>query len=144
MAVPAVGADVGGYGPAMANVRIDPDGIATPVARFAHGVLAVDAERILHTSGMVPVAPDGTVPASLADQAEVVWANVLAVLDGAGMATTDVVSMTTYVVPDQDLATVMAARDRALGGHLAASTLVVVPELAQPSWLVEVAVVAIA
>ncbi len=128
----------------MANVRIDPDGISPPVARFAHGVLAVDAERILHTSGMVPVAPDGTVPGDLAGQAEVVWANVLSVLEEAGMVAADVVSMTTYVVPGQDLAVVMAARDRALGGHLAASTLVVVPELAQPAWLVEVSVVAVA
>jgi enamine deaminase RidA (YjgF/YER057c/UK114 family) len=52
------------------------------------------------------------------------------------------VSVTTYVVPGQDLASVMAARDQALSGHLAASTLVVVAELAQPSWKIEVAVVA--
>ena len=128
----------------MANIRMDPAGIAPPVAHFSHGVLSIAAERILHTSGMVPVAPDGTVPKDLAGQAEVVWHNILAVLAEAGMSTFDVVSITTYVVPGQDLATVMAARDRALDGHLAASTLVVVPELAQPAWLVEVAVVATA
>ena len=37
----------------------------------------------------------------------------------------------------------MAERDRALDGHLTASTLVVVPELAQSAWKVEVAVIAI-
>ena len=36
----------------------------------------------------------------------------------------------------------MAARDVAMGGHLAASTLVTVPALARPEWLMEVAVVA--
>ena len=37
----------------------------------------------------------------------------------------------------------MAARDAAFGGHVAASTLVTVPALARPEWLVEVAVVAV-
>jgi enamine deaminase RidA (YjgF/YER057c/UK114 family) len=59
------------------------------------------------------------------------------------MGPTDVVSITTYVVPGQDLGVVMAERDRALEGRLVASTLVVVPELAQPGWKVEVAVIAI-
>ena len=36
----------------------------------------------------------------------------------------------------------MAARDRVMGDHLAASTLVTVPALARPAWRVEVAVVA--
>ena len=36
----------------------------------------------------------------------------------------------------------MAARDRFMGGALAASTLVTVPALARPEWRVEVAVVA--
>jgi hypothetical protein len=36
----------------------------------------------------------------------------------------------------------MAARDRAMGGHRAASTLLTVPALARPAWKMEVAVVA--
>ncbi len=58
------------------------------------------------------------------------------------MGPANVVSVTTYVVPGQDLGVVMAERDRALKGRLAASTLVVVSELAQPEWKVEVAVIA--
>jgi len=58
------------------------------------------------------------------------------------MALTDVVSITTYVVAGADLAPVMAARDAALAGHLVASTLATVPELARPEWRMEVAVVA--
>ena len=41
-------------------------------------------------------------------------------------------------------ASVMATRDRYLAGHLAASTLVTVPVLARPEWLMEIAVVAAA
>ena len=42
------------------------------------------------------------------------------------------------------LGEVMAARDRFLDGHLAASTLVTVPALARPEWKMEIAVVAAA
>jgi len=63
-------------------------------------------------------------------------------LRDAGMAVGDVVSVTTYVVVGEDLSAVMAARDRALGGHRAASTLVTVPALARPEWRMEIAIVA--
>ena len=82
-------------------------------------------------------------PEGIAAQAEVVWSNLAAILGEAGLGMADVVSVITYVVPGQDLAPVMVARDQALGGHLAASTLVVVAELAQLSWKIEVAVVAV-
>jgi enamine deaminase RidA (YjgF/YER057c/UK114 family) len=105
-------------------------------------VLSVAPERLLHTSGVVPIAPDGQVPHGLAEQAEVVWANLGEILAEAGMTVDDVVSMTTYVVQGEELGPVMAVRDRVLGGHLAASTLVVVASLARPEWRLEIALVA--
>ncbi|MGF1596984.1 MAG: RidA family protein [Acidimicrobiales bacterium] len=124
--------------------RIDPPSIAPPAANYAHAVLSASPSRWLHTSGVVPVAPDGTVPDDLAAQAETVWANIAAMLDEAAMTVDDLVSVTTYAVAGADLATIMSARDRTLGDHLCASTLVVVPELAQPGWRMEIAVVACA
>ncbi len=121
---------------------ISPDRVAPPAANYAHARLTSQASHWLHTSGVVPIAPDGTVPAAISDQAAVVWANIGAMLADAEMTSADVVSVTTYVTPGHDLAPVMAERDKALDGHLAASTLVVVPELARPEWLMEIAVVA--
>jgi enamine deaminase RidA (YjgF/YER057c/UK114 family) len=126
----------------LANSRIDPRHLAPPAANYAHAILSDGPEQLLHTSGVVPVAPDGTVPEAIADQARVVWDNITALLAEAGLAPADLVSVTTYVIPGQDLAVVMAERDRALAGHLAASTLVIVPELALPAWKMEIAVVA--
>lgn len=126
----------------MGNSRVEPTGIAPPAANYAHAVLTKGSGRILHTSGVVPIAPDGSVPEPIADQARVVWDNITAVLDEAEMTSADVVSVTTYVIPGQDLGAVMAERDRALAGHLAASTLVIVPELARPEWKMEIAIVA--
>jgi enamine deaminase RidA (YjgF/YER057c/UK114 family) len=126
----------------MAEIR--PADIAAPAANYAHAVLTEHAARWLHTSGVVPVAPDGSTPETLADQAALVWANIAAMLGDAGMEMTNVVSVTTYVVVGEDLAPVMAARDAALGGHRAASTLVTVPALARQEWRMEIAVVAAA
>lgn len=100
--------------------------------------------RFLHTSGIGPVRPDGTVPDDLANQAAAVWATLIGLLDEADMAPTDVVSVTTYAVEGNDLATIMDARDQALGDHRCASILVPVTALATESWRMEIAIVATA
>lgn len=124
------------------NTTISPDSIAPPASNYAHAIRTTGAESWLHTAGEVPVRPDGSVPDDLAEQAAVVWTNLLAILGEAGMVAADVVSMTTYVVAGEDLGTVMTARDRALDGHRAASTLVTVPALARPEWRMEISLVA--
>ncbi|MEY3055330.1 MAG: hypothetical protein RL550_1853 [Actinomycetota bacterium] len=122
--------------------EIVPSSIAPTAANYAHAILTEAPQRLLHTSGVVPIAPDGSVPDGVSAQADVVWANLSAILAEADMSSTDVVSVTTYVVHGEDLAAVMAARDRALGGHRVASTLVTVPALARPEWRLEIALVA--
>jgi len=126
------------------HVPITPTTIAPPAANYAHAVLTTGAERWLHTSGVVPTRPDGSVPDSIEDQATVVWENIGAMLADAGMAASDIVSVTTYAVVGQTLTGVMAARDEFFDGHLAASTLVTVPALARTEWKVEIAIVAAA
>ncbi len=126
------------------NRIVAPPSIAAPAASYSHAIVTEHATRWLHTSGVVPTSPDGTVPASIETQAEVVWANLLALLREAEFEASDVVSVTTYVVVDQlpKLAKVMAARDTALGGQRVASTLVTVPALARPEWKMEIALIA--
>lgn len=124
------------------NREISPSSIAPPAAAYAHAIVSEGTATMLHTAGVVPIAPDGSVPEGLADQARVVWLNIEAILAEAGFQITDIVSMTTYVVAGANLALVMGARDEVMKGHRAASTLVYVPALARPQWLMEVAVVA--
>jgi enamine deaminase RidA (YjgF/YER057c/UK114 family) len=82
------------------------------------------------------------VPDGIAAQTTLVWTNIVAMLEEAGMAVADIMSITTYVVVGESLAEVMAARDAVLSGHLAASTLLPVPALARPEWKIEISVVA--
>ena len=121
---------------------INPALVSAPAANYAHAILSENATAWLHTSGVIPIAPDGSVPVGIVAQAEVIWANVAAMLAEANMAPNNVVSVTTYVTPGHDLGPIMAIRDNALDNHHAASTLVVVPELARPEWLMEIAIIA--
>jgi 2-iminobutanoate/2-iminopropanoate deaminase len=124
------------------NRAVNPAAMAAPAAAYSHAVVSDPGAHWLHTSGVVPVAADGSVPADLGEQASLVWDNLAAMCAEAGCALADTVSVTTYVVAGNDLAVVMAARDRAMAGHRPASTLVTVPALARPEWLMEIALVA--
>ncbi len=126
----------------MTNTRIDPSGIASPAANYAHAVKSTAANCLLHTSGILPVRPDGTVPSGIVEQARTVWSNISAILAEAEMELRDIVSVTTYVTPENDMAAVMAERDVAMAGNTAASTLVIVPALARPEWKMEISIVA--
>ena len=124
------------------NEPVTPTDLAAPAAKYSHGVVATGAERLLFTSGVVPTRRDGSVPDDLAEQAAAVWENLASITTAAGFQTSDITSITTYVVAGNNLAVVMAARDAAMAGHRPASTLVVVPSLARPEWKVEISLIA--
>lgn len=126
------------------NELLTPSTIAAPAAAYSLGVCSPAGSRLVHTSGIVGTAADGTIAADVATQAEVIWASIEVILADAGMALRDVISYTTYVVVGQPLAEVMAVRDRAFDGHRPASTLIPVPALARPEWLIEIAAIAAA
>jgi 2-iminobutanoate/2-iminopropanoate deaminase len=124
------------------NTVIQPASIAAPAAKYALAVaIAAQSEMIL-TSGIVGERPDGTISTDIGEQAAEMWRSIDALLTAGGMTKTDVVAYTTYAVVGHDLAAVMTARDAYFDGHLATSTLVPVPMLARPHWLVEVTVTA--
>ena len=122
--------------------ELKPVELAAPAAAYAHGVHVPAGHELIVTSGVVPTRRDGSVPTNIAEQASVVWQNILAILGEGKMNAHDIISVTTYVVNSASLADqlkiVMAERDLALAGHRAASTLVTVPALARPEWLVEI------
>ena len=126
--------------------ELKPVELAAPAAAYAHGVHVPAGHELIVTSGVVPTRRDGSVPTNIAEQASVVWQNILAILGEGKMNAHDIISVTTYVVNSPELANrlkiVMDARDFAMAGHRAASTLVTVPALARPEWLMEISVLA--
>ncbi len=122
--------------------RFNPEGVAAPLSNYSHGVVVPAGWRHLHVSGQIGAEADGAAPGDPARQAELCFANLLAVLAAEGMTAENLVSVTTYVVGEENLAAVRAARAETLGDVAPASTLVFVPALASPALKVEVQAVA--
>jgi 2-iminobutanoate/2-iminopropanoate deaminase len=122
--------------------RLNPAGIAAPLGAYSHGVVAPAQGRWLHIAGQVGVGADGSVPPGFAEQAEIAWQNLVAVLAEARMDVNDLVKVTTFVTDASQLPQFAAARARVLGPARPASTLLVVAALARPEWWLEIEAVA--
>lgn len=119
-----------------------PGTVAQPFSNYVHAVEAPGNARWLYVSGQLGVAKDGSVPADFAGQAEQAFRNVLAILEEAGMGVTDIVRVNTYLTDKADIADYRGIRDRMLGNHATASTMLVISALAAPQFKIEIEVVA--
>ena len=121
---------------------LNPAGVHPPAGAYTHSILLPATARTLYVAGQVGIRIDGSLPASLADQADQVFANLVTVLSANGMEPRDIVKLTTYLVLGQEGAVVGNARRAHLGEHKAAATFIFVPQLYSPDWLLEVDAVA--
>jgi 2-iminobutanoate/2-iminopropanoate deaminase len=117
---------------------LNPASVIQPASHYAQAVEQGLGGRRLVISGQVGVTLDGMTCEGRAAQHEQAWANILALLDEAGMTREDLVSIRVYDVAPGDVAVYRAVRDRVLGGHLLAATYVVVAGLASPALHVEI------
>lgn len=124
--------------------ELNPDEIAPPFARYAHGVEVREGRRLVFTSGQLGLAGDGTVPDDVGAQADICFSNIDAILGAAGAGREDVVRINAFVTDRAHMAGYMAARDRWLASveRLPASTLVIVSGFTRPEFKVEIEVVA--
>jgi 2-iminobutanoate/2-iminopropanoate deaminase len=119
------------------------DTIAPPAAMYSHSVEIPPNARWLFTAGQVGMRPDGTIPDGFEEQHDQIWQNVLAILADAGMGPEDIVRLNVYSTQPEGLKFLRPHREKYLSpGHVPASTWVVVSQLANPKWVVEMEVVA--
>ncbi len=123
---------------------LNPDDAPTPAAKYSLAALSNSPSQLLITSGIVPDKTDGTIPKNITEQAEAVWETILKLLKSSDMQITDILSITTYVVKKEakNLEKIMEIRDKIMDGHLPASTLVIVPRLANKRWKLEISITA--
>ncbi len=117
---------------------INPRTIAPPASRYAHGIVHSARARRLVISGQVGIAIDGTIAEGFQEQMEQAWDNIEAVLQEAGMTTTDLIRVSVFSTLRNAVSAYRAVRDRRLGGHLVAATYLEVAGLASPAFLVEI------
>ena len=120
----------------------NPRSIGAPIGTYSHGIEVPPGARWLYLAGQIGVRPDGSVPATIEEQTEVVWQNILAVLADAGMGIGDVVKITSFLTRHENFPSFAQVRAKFLGSHRPASTLLVISSLARPEFLVEVEAIA--
>ncbi len=117
---------------------VNPRRIAAPASHYSHGVLHSARARRLVISGQVGARIDGTVPESVAEQFDVAFDNLIAVLTEAGMVRTDLIKITAFCTVPESVVQFRKVRDRKLDGHAPASTYLEVSGLASPAFKVEI------
>ncbi len=120
----------------------NPPCVHAPLGLYSHTVFVPEGTELLFISGQLGVRPDGTTPATIAEQADQVFSNIVVLLRAHGLEPTDIIKLSTFMVAGQDGDAVRAARLKHLGSHRPASTAVFVSELVDPAWFVEVEAIA--
>ena len=118
-------------------------GVSSRVGTYSDAVEVADGKRLVYVSGIPGLdAATGAIPDGFAEQAELAWKNIKAILSEAGMRVEDIVKLTQYLIRREDLAAYRDIRSRHLGACRPASLLAFLPELVWPNMLIELEVVA--
>lgn len=120
----------------------NPATVHAPLGLYSHTVTVPAGSELIYLSGQLGVRPDGSTPDNIAEQADQVFANIVALLQDHGLAPEHIVKLSTFMVAGQDGDAVRAARLKHLGAHRPASTAIFVSQLVDPAWFVEVDAVA--
>lgn len=120
----------------------NPAGVHAPLGLYSHTVSVPEDTELIFLSGQLGVRPDGSTPTTMEEQADQVFANIIALLKAHELEATSIVKLTTFMVAGHDGDAVRAARLKHLGSHRPASTAVFVTQLVDPAWFVEVEAVA--
>ncbi len=110
---------------------------------YSQACLCEGAKRILFVSGQVPVEADGSVPLSFEDQARLAWRNVERQLLAANMTLANIVKHTTFL-SSRDYLDENSRVRREILGDLAPALTVVIADIYDEAWLLEIEVVAAA
>jgi reactive intermediate/imine deaminase len=123
--------------------RMNPQGLSTPTG-YSH-VVSTRGGKTIYVAGQIALDAKGQLvgKGDLAAQTQQVFENLAIALKAAG-ATFDHVVKTNYYMRDaSQVAVVRGIRSKYFTQELPASTLIEVPRLAQPDFLIEIEVVAV-
>ncbi len=113
-----------------------------PFSRYAQAVRVAAGSDLVFVSGQVGVDVAGKLAADERGQHVQAWENALAILADQHLGPEHIIEMTVYITDPSGVPVYREVRDQMMQGHEAASTLLIISGLANPDWVVEVAVIA--
>jgi 2-iminobutanoate/2-iminopropanoate deaminase len=125
----------------MKQITINAPDAPPPTGGYAQAVAVEAAQRLLFISGQIPVTADGSTPQDFPGQAAVVWANIDAQLQAAGMTKHNLVKVTIFLSDRKHALENRDARQAYLG-DCAVSLTVIIAGIFDTAWLLEIEAVA--
>ena len=119
------------------------EGVYPATSDYVHALEVRGAARLLFVAGTMGLDPQGVPGATLAEQLDLVWSNIRAILASADMTVDNIVRLTSYLRDASYAEANAQARSAALGGRAVPTTAIVVQTLVS-EWLVEIEVIAAA
>jgi enamine deaminase RidA (YjgF/YER057c/UK114 family) len=119
------------------------EGVYAASEDYVHAMEVRGAGRLLFVAGTMGLDPAGRPGATLAEQLDLIWTNIRAILASADMTVDNIVRLTSYLRDPAYVEANAAARVAALGGRVVPTTAIVVRTLVE-DWLVEIEVIAAA
>jgi enamine deaminase RidA (YjgF/YER057c/UK114 family) len=124
------------------HIPLSPTTIHPPFSSYSNGVEVPAGQKLVFCSGQLGIQKDGTVPSGAAEQTELCFDNIAALLAESGLGLEHVVRINAFVSAREHLRPYMDARNRRFSPPFPASTLMIVSGFARPEFVVEVEVVA--
>jgi enamine deaminase RidA (YjgF/YER057c/UK114 family) len=121
-------------------VRNPKSGVYAATPDYIHGLEVQSPSCLLYVSGTMGLDTRGVPGKTLAEQLDLVWANIRAILASADMSVDNVVRVASYL---RYAEANQNARVAALNGRVVPTTTIVAQTLL-PEWLVEIEVIAAA
>lgn len=122
---------------------VDPRDVHPPAGPYSHTAVIPPGTTLIFVAGQVGMRPEGSVPETFAEQADLTFCNVRSCLAAHGLGLEAVVKLGVFLLPGQDFQILRAVRERHFGAHRPTSTTVFVPQLASPKFLLEIEAVAV-
>lgn len=119
------------------------DGIYRATEDYVHALEVQGAGRQLFVSGTTGLDAAGIAPSDLDEQLALIWQNIQRILSEADMSTFNIARVTSYLTKAGFATRNQDARLRAMGSRRVPTTAIVVGTL-DPTWLVEIEVIAVA
>ena len=112
---------------------------------YSQGIKVSEASTVLFLAGQVAYDKDGSVkhPGDFKAQAREVFRCLKSLVETAGGRMESIVKLNTYLTDIRYRADLVPIREEFLGKKGPASTLVEIPALAHPDWMIEIEAIAV-
>lgn len=120
-----------------------PSGVYDPPT-YTQAIKVTGAQTLLFISGQVAYEKDGSAMhrGDFKAQAREAFRAIKTIVEGAGGSLANIVKLNTYVTDIRYRPDLVQARQEFFPGKTPASTLIAVPALAHPDWMIEIEAIA--